>query len=329
MRAPTLLCLAVLFSVRASAAHAAEPTPEAPAELRCRPGIPMLSKWEPTPLSIGGVRNPRKEPQTPPLSAGPACDELDAAVALAPTDVALRYKRGLARMAGRWWDGCEPVGSGKGGLCDDDGANGDFKAVLALDPTRSDAHVQLGVIAMTRERYSLAESHFYNAIAVDPKNAEAYYHRTLVRVMMEDRETEALADADRAVALRPKFYDALVRRGWLRNALSEDKGKTGGDDLTKAIKLQPKRGEAYWERAKYNSGLKPSRLKLVVADCKKMIALDYHAAEAYLVMGKEYHESGRHADAIAALETALTLPGAPRANIEPVLKRAREALAAP
>ena len=84
------------------------------------------------------------------------------------------------------------------------------------------------------------------AIALDPKNAFAYYIRGNALKALK-RPEDAAADFTKAIKLDPKEPNLYIARGALRGRLGDSKGQI--EDLSKAIKLAPKEFIGYYLRA--------------------------------------------------------------------------------
>ena len=76
----------------------------------------------------------------------------------------------------------------------------------------SDDHKAAGNAAFKEGRFNEAATHFTAAIAADPSNAVLFSNRSGARVAPRASE-EALADAERATALRPDWAKGFSRKG--------------------------------------------------------------------------------------------------------------------
>jgi tetratricopeptide (TPR) repeat protein len=94
-------------------------------------------------------------------------------------------------------------------------------------------------------------------IALNPKNAEAYYSRAIVKNELHTWKT-ALKDYDAALKIAPTFVSALLNRGSVR----DDNGDYAGaiEDYDKAISLSDDDDETK-TRAYFNRGNTKHRLK--------------------------------------------------------------------
>jgi putative PEP-CTERM system TPR-repeat lipoprotein len=86
-----------------------------------------------------------------------------------------------------------------------------FRAALKILPDLVDAHVGLARVAVARNMLEVAAGHVGNAVRFNPDSAEAWFvHGEVAR--LTDRNADALADYDKAVAIAPDFHRALLAR---------------------------------------------------------------------------------------------------------------------
>jgi predicted Zn-dependent protease len=106
-------------------------------------------------------------------------------------------------------------------------------------------HVALGRQALWAKKYSLADSEFEKAIALDPRNPMAYYWRAqlFIKTKMEDL---AMRDIQQAIAVNPDLLEAYETLDGLFSARSE------WDTIIRYwnayLERNPKNGKAYYER---------------------------------------------------------------------------------
>jgi tetratricopeptide (TPR) repeat protein len=88
----------------------------------------------------------------------------------------------------------------------------------------------------------------YNEIVkLNPKNANAYYNRGLLKATNLQDDQGALADYDRAIKLKPTDDAPYNNRGNLKaDKLKDYQGALV--DYNRAIELQPKNADAYYNR---------------------------------------------------------------------------------
>jgi tetratricopeptide (TPR) repeat protein len=92
-------------------------------------------------------------------------------------------------------------------------------------------------------------------IALNLKDADAYYHRGRLYHYKLDNFKAALADYDQAIAINPQYDKALHDRGRLKGEVLDDLGGAY-IDLSKAIAINPKYAEAYHSRGNLRGCLK-------------------------------------------------------------------------
>lgn len=86
-----------------------------------------------------------------------------------------------------------------------------FRAALKILPDLADAHVGLARVEIARNRLDIAAGHVRDAVRFNPDNAEAWFvHGEVAR--LQDRNDDALADYNKAVAIAPDFHRALLAR---------------------------------------------------------------------------------------------------------------------
>ncbi len=117
------------------------------------------------------------------------------------------------------------------------GAIVDYTQALALEPKNAQAYNNRGEARRHRGDVAGAIADFTRALEIDPKHANPYYNRGIARKQQGDLEG-AIADYTRALELNPKFAQAYTNRGFAR----KQQGDLGGAiaDYSRAIKIDPK-----------------------------------------------------------------------------------------
>ncbi len=95
-----------------------------------------------------------------------------------------------------------------------------YERALEIDPSHSDAHLNLGRLLHESDRLEDAETHYRAAVAADPESARAVYN---LGVVLEDRGTraEAVESYQRALLLDP----ALAVAHYNLSRLFEEDGR--------------------------------------------------------------------------------------------------------
>jgi TolB-like protein len=183
------------------------------------------------------------------------------------------------------------------------------------------------------------------AIGLDPDYAAAYALRaeTLIYLSFEPNiegakalRDEAVASAERAVALAPDLGDAHIALGDVRGQLQLDFVGAGAE-YDRALAVAPGSAYVQFKVAEYRSFMGHSEPALVGA--QRGVSLDPQNEEAYYRQGVVFYNAKRYGDALAAFRHALALlsagGGGPNRTIIEVLFRsgqveqARQLLEAP
>jgi len=73
-------------------------------------------------------------------------------------------------------------------------------------------HVMRGLFHRNQREFPLAIEEFGQAIQLNPRFADAYFHRGIVFNWLV-QPTEALRDLDRLIRIFPQYADAYLQRG--------------------------------------------------------------------------------------------------------------------
>ena len=116
----------------------------------------------------------------------------------------------------------------------------DEKVILAeiskKNPDKTQAQTAASAEIMSRRNKAVDDA--TKAIAVNPKNANAFNIRGLVKSSLGRKEqAESIADFDKAIELNPKFIKPLFNRGVRKAEMSDYDGAIA--DFTKVIALDP------------------------------------------------------------------------------------------
>ncbi|MCX8053651.1 MAG: tetratricopeptide repeat protein [Armatimonadetes bacterium] len=153
------------------------------------------------------------------------------------------------------------------------------KAVIAKPETTSVTAYELnakGLKAAAAGNLDEAASFYNQAIEADPKYAEAYYNRGLLRFARQDF-VGAESDLNKAIELDPKDPMAYISRGicWIAS-MNYPKGMA---DLNKAIEVAPNDYRGYGARA--IAYMNAGNAALALQDTNKVISLNPKLPDAY------------------------------------------------
>ena len=110
-----------------------------------------------------------------------------------------------------------------------------FDAVLAANPKNADYRVRYGQFFFERFDPEEAAKLFDEAITLDPKNARA--HLGLATVLADQFSGKATEEADKALELDPKLYEAHALKA--RMALEDDDPKKAAEEADAALAIDP------------------------------------------------------------------------------------------
>ena len=202
---------------------------------------------------------------------------------------------------------------------DESGVKNGFNRGISIDrlaTVASDMEVELGqkVAATPRNRALKADDYLASAtqkyergdiqgaladlnqaIALNPKFAEAYYNRGLLKVQNLNDVQGALADYDRAIALTPKSALAYNNRGHLKyHKLNDVQGAL--DDLSKAIEVNSNFAGGYYIRGDlfYSTGNRSA----AIVDFRKVAEIERSSAVGLIAQGVIQTQQGAHSQAI-------------------------------
>ncbi|MGN6651653.1 tetratricopeptide repeat protein [Trinickia sp.] len=211
-----------------------------------------------------------------------------------------------------------------------------YREILALRPRHFDALQLLGALALQAKRYEEGVEWLMRALEVDARQA-AVHSNLAFALNALGRHDAALAAANRALALKSGFVDALNNRGvalagadrpgealatfdkllaakpdfpeaWSnRSCALRDLG-LAEDALAscdKALALRPNYAEAWSNRANALSDL--NRPLDAQASYERALAASSTFVDAWNNLGLTFVDLNRHADALACYERALAL----------------------
>jgi tetratricopeptide (TPR) repeat protein len=163
---------------------------------------------------------------------------------------------------------------------DNRGALADLNQAIALNPKSANAYAGRGILKNQKLNDVQGALADYNqAIALNPKFALAYNNRGGLKYEDLNEVQGALADFNQAITLDPKLADAYYNRGSLKTQkLNDVQGALA--DYNQAIALNPKYAIAYYNRGNLKAE-KLNDIQGALADFNQSIALDPKYAGAY------------------------------------------------
>lgn len=180
-----------------------------------------------------------------------------------------------------------------------------YDRAIALMPKNAEAFSNRGIVLQALGRFAEALASYDQAVGLDPAYAAAYNNRGNALQDLK-RYDEAVASYDKAVALKLDYSEALNNRGnALRAAKRFDEALESCD---KAISLNPDYAEAFNSRGLtlYELG----RTDEALASYDKAISLRPNYADAFVNRGRPLFDSKRFEDALACSAKALAFkPG--------------------
>jgi tetratricopeptide (TPR) repeat protein len=115
-------------------------------------------------------------------------------------------------------------------------------AVYPQDPTTADEALKRGGEAFDGGNCSQAIAAYTQALALNPKDAEAYNNRAYTYMRMQNYSA-ALKDLDQALSIRPDYVHALMNRGDIHNYYFEQDRKKAIADYDHILRIGGKSGE--------------------------------------------------------------------------------------
>ena len=176
----------------------------------------------------------------------------------------------------------------------------DFTQAIALNPKFADAYYNRGNAHSIKGEYDKAIRDYTQVIALNPKFADAYYNRGTIYSNKGDF-AEAIKDFNKAIDLNPKDARFYYNRGVTY-------GKTGDfaeaiKDFNKAIDLNPEDAQGYNGRGVAYG--KIGDFEAAIADFNKAIDLAPEDAGAYNNRGLAYRSKGEFDAAIQDYNKAI------------------------
>jgi protein O-GlcNAc transferase len=174
--------------------------------------------------------------------------------------------------------------------------------VLASSSEKFAALHYFGVLEAQQGRYEEADCLIGEALAIDPRSAEACLNHGNVLSAL-DRPAEALASFERALVIRPNYAEALNSRGAV--LIDLERAEEALASLNRALESRPGYVEAINNRGNALRALK--RLDEAMAEYERALGLRPDHAEALINRGSVLLELRRQEEALASYDRALAV----------------------
>jgi serine/threonine protein kinase/tetratricopeptide (TPR) repeat protein len=199
------------------------------------------------------------------------------------------------------WARARDAGHGADGLQEALAVLERAEAIAGLAPTAALWHDRAFYLDKLGRVKEAARAHA-QAAATPPTTARDYYLLALTRIRTEGSAT-ALAALDRAIALNPQQYWALLQRGACR--LDVGDSLLAVSDFSEAIRLQPDGALGYFNRA--CALARAGRHAAAIEDYTRALDCDPQMVLAHLNRGTSHLELKQHSAALANFDRAVAL----------------------
>lgn len=122
-----------------------------------------------------------------------------------------------------------------------------FSTIIRLDPKNEEAMVKLSKVYFYKKDYNNSLLQLSRVEELDKQNAEVQFIRGLNLKEMGDT-TRAIAFFQKAVQMKPDFYDAYMQLGLLT---MKRPGTTAAQYFDNAIRIDSTSAEAYYDKGKF------------------------------------------------------------------------------
>lgn len=185
---------------------------------------------------------------------------------------------------------------------------------IALNPRDAEAYYYRAGMRQAKRALADAIADYTAALEITPDNPDYYGDRASARMQTGDW-TGMIADCNVAIALRPRDYVAYHNRGVARLQLRQFDDALV--DFTTAIEIRPQEPDGYRNRG--YAYMEQGSLERAIEDFTQTITLSPRYPQAYANRGRAYRLAGRPEAAIDDLTTAITLD---RRLVDPHVDRA-------
>jgi predicted O-linked N-acetylglucosamine transferase (SPINDLY family) len=144
-----------------------------------------------------------------------------------------------------------------------------FEEALAIDPRFAEAHTNRGAVLLALKHPEAALLSFDAALSIDPGLVEAWNNRGNVLSAL-GRHEEAVASFDRVLATRPQLFEAQVNRGTA--LLASRRMDEAFASYDKALRIRPDSADALNGRA--NALFELKRFEEAISDYEGVLRLN-------------------------------------------------------
>ncbi|HZS09949.1 MAG TPA: tetratricopeptide repeat protein [Blastocatellia bacterium] len=241
------------------------------------------------------------------------------------------YSRGNACFARGEWDGAisdydrvvEFLSRPAAGHRDTDLSESLTARIRIIDPHLAAVYFKRGAARKAKGEFDEAIADFDRALAVKPRFVEALIHRGNAWHLKGESE-KAIADFSRAIALDSRRVEAYNNRGIARQAAGDIAGAIA--DFDHSIALAPDSSEAWNNRGAAHCVR--GEIDAAMADLDRAIALNPDFALAHANRGMTLLMQGKEAEAEQELNRGFALNEALRPSFEKRIRELKEYLAA-
>ncbi len=217
-----------------------------------------------------------------------------------------------------------PPGADSAALLDE--AERCCEQAVALQPRQAEAYAHRALLRLARGRGAAAMQDYGKVVELDP-SPEAYYDRAEAAASL-GRLQQAVDDYGQAIRLRPAFAQAYGNRAlafmqlaaWQAGQAQADSRRRAFDDFDKAVALQPGYALAFYNRG--NAWMEIQRPAEAIADYTRAIAINPGYAAAYLNRAIACYTVKDYARALSDARAAERCGGRPHPELLRILSEA-------
>src|SRR5262249_29256394 len=193
---------------------------------------------------------------------------------------------------------------------------------IRIDPKYAEAYFNRALLREAKKEYDKALADYDQAIQIEPQYAHAYNNRAAIWGGKKEYD-KALADFNEAIRIDPKYAPAYNNRGIVWKAKKEyDKALA---DFNEAIRIDPKYAQVYDRRAWLWATCPDGKCrdgKKAVESAKRACELTHWINPDYLdTLAAAYAEAGDYVQAVRWQKKTLEFPEFERADGEGARQR--------